>query len=71
MKILKKFFGPEDSHKDVIAILARGKSLLEKNFYEWATVEFNKALALNPKLAAETVPNYFRKCKVAATLTGQ
>ncbi len=50
MKILKKIFAAEDSHKDVNAILARGKSLLEKNFYEWATVEFNKALTLNPKL---------------------
>jgi len=61
MKILKNFFGPEDSHKDVNAILARGKSLLEKNFYEWATVEFNKALALNPKLAAETVTKLFQE----------
>ena len=60
MKILKKIFGPEDSHKDVNAIIARGKSLLEKNFYEWATVEFNKALALNPKLAAETVTKLFQ-----------
>jgi len=61
MKILKKIFGPEDSHKDVNAILARGKSLLEKNFYEWATVEFNKALALNPKLAAVTVTKLFQE----------
>ena len=61
MKILKNIFGPEDSHKDVNAILARGKSLLEKNFYEWATVEFNKALALNPKLAAETVTKLFQE----------
>jgi len=61
MKILKKIFGPEDSHKVVNAILARGKSLLEKNFYEWATVEFNKALALNPKLAAETVTKLFQE----------
>ena len=61
MEILKKIFGPEDSHKDVNAILARGKSLLEKNFYEWATVEFNKALALNPKLAAETVTKLFQE----------
>jgi len=61
MKILKNIFGPEDSHKDVNAILARGKSLLEKNFYEWATVEFNKALVLNPKLAAETVTKLFQE----------
>jgi len=61
MEILKKIFGPEDSHKDVNAILARGKSLLEKNFYEWATVEFNKALVLNPKLAAETVTKLFQE----------
>jgi tetratricopeptide (TPR) repeat protein len=61
MKILKKIFATEDSHKDVNAILARGKSLLEKNFYEWATVEFNKALALNPKLAAETVTKLFQE----------
>ena len=61
MKILKKFFAAEDSHKEVNAILARGKSLLEKNFYEWATVEFNKALALNPKLAAETVTKLFQE----------
>ena len=61
MKILKKIFATEDSHKEVNAILARGKSLLEKNFYEWATVEFNKALALNPKLAAETVTKLFQE----------
>mgnify|MGYP003322225549 CR=1 FL=1 len=61
MKILKKIFAAEDSHKDVNAILARGKSLLEKNFYEWATVEFNKALALNPKLAAETISKLFQE----------
>jgi len=61
MEILKKIFAAEDSHKDVNAILARGKSLLEKNFYEWATVEFNKALALNPKLAAETVTKLFQE----------
>jgi len=61
MKILKNIFAAEDSHKDVNAILARGKSLLEKNFYEWATVEFNKALALNPKLAAETVTKLFQE----------
>jgi len=61
MKILKNIFASEDSHKDVNAILARGKSLLEKNFYEWATVEFNKALALNPKLAAETVTKLFQE----------
>ena len=61
MKILKKIFAAEDSHKEVNAILARGKSLLEKNFYEWATVEFNKDLALNPKLAAETVTKLFQE----------
>ena len=61
MKILKKIFAAEDSHKDVNAILSRGKSLLEKNFYEWATVEFNKALTLNPKLAAETVTKLFQE----------
>ena len=61
MKILKKIFAAEDSHKEVNAILARGKSLLEKNFYEWATVEFNKALVLNPKLAAETVTKLFQE----------
>jgi len=61
MKILKNIFASEDSHKDVNAILARGKSLLEKNFYKWATVEFNKALELNPKLAAETVTKLFQE----------
>ena len=61
MKILNKIFGPEDSHKELNAILARGKSLLEKNFYDWATVEFNKALALNPKLAAKTITKLFQE----------
>ena len=61
MKILKKIFGPEDSHKDVNTIHARGKSLLEKNYYEWAAVEFNKALVLNPKLAAKTVTKLFQE----------
>jgi len=70
MEILKKIFGPEDTHKDVNAILARGKSLLEKNFYEWATVEFNKALALNPKLAAETVTKLFQEMQGSGNLDG-
>jgi len=70
MKILKNFFAAKDSHKDVNAILARGKSLLEKNFYEWATVEFNKALALNPKLAAETVTKLFQEMQGSGNLDG-
>ena len=70
MKILKKIFATEDSHKDVNAILARGKSLLEKNFYEWATVEFNKALTLNPKLAAETVTKLFQEMQGSGNADG-
>ena len=70
MKILKKIFGPENSHKDVNAILASGKRLLEKNFYEWATVEFNKALALNPKLAAETVTKLFQEMQGSGNSDG-
>ncbi len=61
MKILKKFFSTDDPKKELNSILERGKSLLEKNFYDWAAVEFNKALELDPKLAAETVTKLFQE----------
>lgn len=61
MKVLKNLFKAEDSNKQIQEILARGKSLLEKNFYDWAAVEFNKAMELNPKLAAETVTKLFQE----------
>ena len=44
MELLKKIFSSADSDKEVQAILAHAESLLEKNFYDWAAVEFNKAL---------------------------
>ena len=61
MKILEKFFSTDDPNKELNSILERGKSLLEKNFYDWAAVEFNKALELDPKLAAETVTKLFQE----------
>ena len=61
MKILENFFSTDDPKKELNSILERGKSLLEKNFYEWAAVEFNKALELDPKLAAETVTKLFQE----------
>ena len=61
MKILDKFFSKDDPNKELNSILERGKSLLEKNFYEWAAVEFNKALELDPKLAGETVTKLFQE----------
>ena len=61
MKILEKFFSTDDPKKELNSILERGKSLLEKNFYDWAAVEFNKALELDPKLAAETVTKLFQE----------
>jgi len=61
MKILENFFSTDDPNKELNSILERGKSLLEKNFYDWAAVEFNKALELDPKLAAETVTKLFQE----------
>jgi tetratricopeptide (TPR) repeat protein len=61
MKILEKFFNTEDPNKELNSILERGKSLLEKNFYDWAAVEFNKALELDPKLATETITKLFQE----------
>ena len=55
-----KLFSSKDPNKEVNSILERGKSLLEKNFYDWAAVEFNKAMELNPKLAADTVTKLFQ-----------
>ena len=52
MKILENFFSTDDPNKELNSILEKGKSLLEKNFYDWAAVEFNKALELDPKLAS-------------------
>ena len=59
MGLLKKFFSSTDPDKDVQAILVHAESLLEKNFYDWAAVEFNKALELNPKIASETITKLF------------
>ena len=56
-----KLFSSKDPNKEVNSILERGKSLLEKNFYDWAAVEFNKAMELNPKLAADTVTKLFQE----------
>ena len=61
MKVLKKLFVTEDPDKQIYEILERGKSLLEKNFFDWAAVEFNKAMELNPELATETVTKLFQE----------
>ncbi|HIO82412.1 MAG TPA: peptidase C14 caspase catalytic subunit p20, partial [Deltaproteobacteria bacterium] len=61
MKMFGKLFSSKDPNKEVNSILERGKSLLEKNFYDWAAVEFNKAMELNPKLAADTVTKLFQE----------
>ena len=61
MKVLKKLFVSEEPDKQIYEILERGKSLLEKNFFDWAAVEFNKAMELNPELATETVTKLFQE----------
>ena len=61
MKVLKKLFVSEEPDKQIYEILERGKSLLEKNFFDWAAVEFNKAMELNPELAIETVTKLFQE----------
>ena len=61
MKILENLFSKDDPNKELNSILKRGKNLLEKNFYDWAAVEFYKALELNPKLAAETITKLFQE----------
>ena len=61
MKVLKKLFVSEEQDKQIYKILERGKSLLEKNFFDWAAVEFNKAMELNPELATETVTKLFQE----------
>ena len=61
MKIIEKIFGAEDSNKEINLILERGKNLLEKNFYDWAAVEFNKALELDREFASETITKLFHE----------
>ncbi len=61
MKVLKKLFVSEDPEKQIYEILERGKNLLEKNFFDWAAVEFNKAMGINPELAIETVTKLFQE----------
>ena len=65
-----KLFSSKDPNKEVNSILERGKSLLEKNFYDWAAVEFNKAMELNPKLAADTVTKLFQEMQGGGNLDG-
>ena len=61
MKIIEKFFGTEDPNKEVKSILDHGKSLLEKNFYDWAAVEFNKALEIDPDFASVRITKLFQE----------
>ena len=61
MKVLKKLFVSEEPNKQIFEILERGKSLLEKNFFDWAAVEFNKAIEINPEIAVETVTKLFQE----------
>ena len=61
MKVLKKLFVSEEPDKQIYKILERGKSLLEKNFFDWAAVEFNKAMELNPELATENITKLFQE----------
>ena len=61
MKVLKKLFVSEEPDKQIFEIHERGKSLLEKNFFDWAAVEFNKAMELNPVIAKETVTKLFQE----------
>ena len=65
-----KLFSSKDPNKEVNSILERGKSLLEKNFYDWAAVEFNKAMELNPKLAADTVTKLFQEMQGGGNFDG-
>ena len=67
MKVLKKLFVSEEPDKQIYEILERGKSLLEKNFFDWAAVEFNKAMELNPELATETVTKLFQEIQGGGT----
>ena len=61
MKIIEKFFGVEDPNKEIKSILNHGKSLLEKNFYDWTAVEFNKALEIDHDFASETITKLFQE----------
>ena len=61
MKVLKKLFVSEEPDKQIYKILERGKNLLEKNFFDWAAVEFNKAMELNPELTTESVTKLFQE----------
>ena len=61
MKFLEKFLGVDDSNKEIISILEHGKSLLEKNFYDWAAIEFNKALEMDPDFASKTITKLFQE----------
>ena len=54
-------FTSKDPNKEINLLLDRGKNLLEKNFYDWAAVEFNKALELNQNLATATITKLFQE----------
>ena len=61
MKIFEKFFGSEESNQEVESILEHGKSLLEKKFYDWAAVEFNKALEIDQDYAKTRITKLFQE----------
>jgi len=61
MNLIEKFFGAENSNKEIKSILEHGKSLLEKNFYDWAAIEFNKALEIDPDFASVTITKLFQE----------
>jgi len=70
MKFIEKIFGSEDSNKEIKSILEHGKSLLEKNFYDWASVEFSKALEIDPEFASVTITKLFQEMQGGGNLDG-
>ncbi|MBC8257795.1 MAG: peptidase C14 caspase catalytic subunit p20 [SAR324 cluster bacterium] len=70
MGIFDKVFSSEDSNKEIQSYLDRGKSLLGKNFFDMAAVEFKKALDLDPQVASETITKLFMEMESSGNTDG-
>lgn len=59
-----------DSESEALALLERGKQLLESHFYDRSMIEFSKAMQLHRELASQTVAAIYQDMLGSGDLAG-
>ena len=58
-----------DSESEALALLERGKQLLDSHFYDRSMIEFSKAMQVHRKLASKTVADIYRDMQGSGDLS--